>query len=66
MDRSLIPAPVVERELAAPCLPNPPAPSARDRRDDGAHADREARAAVPPAADAGSIEYASWFPVHRD
>lgn len=66
MDRPLTLPPVVERDLVAPCLPIAPTPSARDRRDDGAHADREPRGAVPPAAEAGSIEYASWFPVGHD
>lgn len=61
MDRPLTPPPAVERDLVAPYQPVASTPSLRDGRDDSAHADREARGAVPT--DAGSIEYASWFSV---
>ena len=60
MDRPLTPPPAVERDLVAPYQPIASTPM-RDGRDDSAHADREARGAVPT--DAGSIEYASWFSV---
>ncbi len=65
MNRPLTSLPtVVDDDLPALRTLIAPTASARDGRDDRARDDRDA--APSAAADAGSIEYASWFPAGRD